>query len=315
MVRRPYYIGITVLFAFNIAILAASRAELLTSELPTFVFKGIALLALFVAARRLLNQSDRPAVSLVRAHYVVEGLFFLHIAWLNLRMLNHLSMMLPFPYADQLLAGWDQALSLDWMTYFNAVISQPFLFQVLDTAYTSLTFLSFVVLLLLISQGHILRAREFIETFVITAVVCIVIGAAFPARAAVLTLVPDLSVLAHIGWVPGSYHIPYLEALRDPFAPVRLDPDNMPGLATFPSFHTASGILVIWACRKTWLSIPAWAYSIVMISATPVLGGHYLVDLIAGCLVALMVIKLVHFFNTSRGVLPQKRPEPACTTA
>ena len=165
MVRRANYVGICVLCAINLTFLAFSRAELLTATLPMFFVQGIILLGIFVTARRLLNQTTRPAISLLRLHYAVEGLFFLHIAWLNLRLLNHLSMMLPFPYADDLLAGWDQALSLNWMAYFNAVISQPPILLVLDVAYTSLTFLSVAVLLLLVSFGYITRAREFIDTF------------------------------------------------------------------------------------------------------------------------------------------------------
>ncbi|MDN5788075.1 phosphatase PAP2 family protein [Pseudorhodobacter sp.] len=295
--RCSSYITILALTALNVAILAFSRAELLTSTLPMFVAQGIILLVIFVTMRRLLNKTARAAISLLRLHYAVEGLFFLHIAWLNLRLLNHLSMMLPFPYADTLLAGWDQALHLDWLSYFNAVLSLPQVFHVLDVAYTSLTLLSVVVLLLLVSCGYIARAREFIDTFFVTAMICILVGAAFPAKAAVLTLIPDLSIFAQMGWIPGSYHIAYLEELRDPSAPLVLNPANLPGLATFPSFHTASGILIISACRKTWLSAPAWIYATVMISATPVLGGHYIVDLIAGVLVAVLVVTLLRRVN------------------
>ncbi|MCV2894795.1 phosphatase PAP2 family protein [Lentibacter sp. XHP0401] len=315
MVRWSNYVCIGVLTVLNIGILTFSRAEIVTAKLPEFFLQGLILLAIFVAARRLLEQAAQPAKSLVRLHYAFEGLFFLHIAWLNLRLLNHLSMMIPFPYVDDLLVGWDQALNLNWMAYFEAVYSRPQLFQLLDVSYTSLTFLSLVILLLLVSVGYIERAREFIDTFMITAVVCIVVGAAFPAKAAVLTLFQDLSLFKPMGWVPGAYHLPYMEALRDSSTATVLDPARMPGLATFPSFHTASGILIISVCRNTWLSIPAWLYSIVMISSTPVLGGHYFVDLIAGMFVALMAIKMVHRFNGKSRASAQFQQGRACVAA
>ncbi len=298
MVRKSTYVGIGVLTLINITILAFSRAALLTQALPMFVVQGFFLLVIFTTTRRLLAQMPNRFVWLLRLHYAVEGIFFLHIAWPNLRLVNHLSMMLPFPYADQLLNGWDKALHLDWIAYFEIIFAQPVLLEVLDVAYASLTSLSLAVLLLLVGFGYISRAREFIDTFVITALICIVIGAAFPAKAAVITLIPDLAIFADMGWVPGSYHIAYLVSLRDPLTPLVLNPAQMPGLTTFPSFHTASGILIISACRKTWLSLPAWVYSAVIIAATPVFGGHYFVDLIAGVLVALIAVRLVQFFAT-----------------
>ena len=59
------------------------------------------------------------------------------------------------------------------------------------------------------------------------------------------------------------------------------------GLVSMPSMHTAVGVLMIAVARRTWLFWPAFGYGTVMISATPVWGGHYLVDLIAGAALAL----------------------------
>lgn len=315
LVRPSLYAGIAVLSVINVATLALTRADILTAKLPMFFLQGLLFLALFVAARRLLTQAAQPAMSLVRLHYIVEGLFFLHIAWLNLRLLNHLSMMVPFPYADRMLANWDQALNLNWLAYFNAVLARPLLLQIFDFAYTSLTLLSLAVLVLMVAFGYVARAREFIETFLITAVACILIGAAFPAEAAVMTLFPDLSVFEQMGAIPGSYHIAYMKVLRDPSAAVMLDPDRMPGLATFPSFHTASGILIVSACRSTWLSVPAWAYSIVMIASTPVHGGHYFVDLIAGTFIALVSIWLVTRVHRKNDASIELQRPPVCAAA
>jgi hypothetical protein len=275
-----------------------------------FLLQGVALLVISAAVRRLLNQSARGALWLTRLQHAVEGMLFLHIAWLNLRLLNHLSMMLPFSYADDLLHGWDQALKLDWPAYFEMVFSHPPLFEMFNAAYTSLTFLSIVVLLLLISFGYIKRAQDFIDTFLVTAVICIVIGAVFPAKAAVLSLIPDLSIFAQIGWIPGAYHMPYLEALRGSSTPLTLDPAQLPGLVTFPSFHTAAGILIIAACRKTCLSTPSLIYSGVMIAATPVFGGHYFVDLLAGTAIAVIVVGVIQHFNRKGGASARPRPAP-----
>jgi len=66
-----------------------------------------------------------------------------------------------------------------------------------------------------------------------------------------------------------------LRAVRDDPAYV-LDLAHMPGLVTFPSFHTAMGVIAIYCARGTrWLFWPMLVINLLMIAATPVLGSHY----------------------------------------
>ena len=59
------------------------------------------------------------------------------------------------------------------------------------------------------------------------------------------------------------------------------------GLVAFPSFHTTAGILFTWALwtspRLRW---PAVMVNGLMLVSVPVIGAHYLIDLIAGVIVA-----------------------------
>ena len=73
-----------------------------------------------------------------------------------------------------------------------------------------------------------------------------------------------------------------------------LDLNNLPGLVTFPSFHTAMGIIAIYCSRGTpWLFWPSLIINILMISSTPLFGSHYLIDVIAGAVVALGTILFI----------------------
>ena len=56
---------------------------------------------------------------------------------------------------------------------------------------------------------------------------------------------------------------------------------QLSSLVTFPSVHTAL------------------AYGILMIAATPIWGGHYLVDLIAGAAMAIGAVWLVERFSSA----------------
>ncbi len=217
---------------------------------------------------------------------VLCGIVFLIVAWDAIRILNHTTMALNYPLADDMLDGWDRALGLDWLGYFNLVAATPWLRDAMAWSYTSLTYLSVVAYLLMCLLRDHRRSIYFLESFALTAVVCTLSGAFFPARAAVDRYFGADADFAAFPLEPGLYHLVSLERLREGM-PVELVLGQMPGLVTFPSFHTAAGVLMVVATWRSWLFLPALAYSALMIGSTPVFGGHYFVDLVAGALVAL----------------------------
>jgi hypothetical protein len=70
-----------------------------------------------------------------------------------------------------------------------------------------------------------------------------------------------------------------------------LDLATMTGLVTFPSFHAASAAIYLWALWPVKLLRPAAILANgLMLAATPVIGGHYFVDVLAGIAVAAVSI-------------------------
>jgi membrane-associated phospholipid phosphatase len=61
------------------------------------------------------------------------------------------------------------------------------------------------------------------------------------------------------------------------------------GIITFPSFHAALGIIFI---AGLWpIPVLRWIgliVNVLMIAATPVEGGHYFIDVLAGVVIALL---------------------------
>ncbi|EFO30098.1 putative PAP2 family protein [Roseibium sp. TrichSKD4] len=223
-----------------------------------------------------------------RAVFFLESMIFLQFALTGMRFLNYLTMSITFPWADTMLSGWDQVLGLDWVTYFEWVQSSRFLIVLLDWSYLSLDFVTALFLWVLLLLGEDRRARYFVDVFVSTALTCTIIGMFFPAKAAVVTYLGNVQSLAGFAQVPGVYHMDNILALRESGPPV-LDRMSMPGLVTFPSFHTAAGILLICASYGTRLFIPVAIYAGVMIASTPVYGAHYFIDILAGTLIALAI--------------------------
>jgi membrane-associated phospholipid phosphatase len=97
-----------------------------------------------------------------------------------------------------------------------------------------------------------------------------------------------------------SIHTTYDAQLRDILAlrtgSLRhLELFELAGITSFPSFHTASGILYAWALWPVrGVRFVSVAINGVMIAATPVTGAHYIIDIIGGIAVAAISIMLAN---------------------
>ncbi len=208
----------------------------------------------------------------------------------NLQVSNHLLMTIPFPLADATLFSWDRALGFDWLAYAKAMTTSPFLTKLLFLAYNDMTFQGLLVVVS-IAVWLDLRKRVIEIGFLLlsTAFVCIMIASAFPARAA-MDLLADSELLSRLSIGSGVYHLEQLFALRGTEA-IAMIPETMQGLATFPSFHTCLGLMILWCSRGHWLTgTMGGAVGLAIVAATPIYGGHYLVDVIAGGCVMLAAV-------------------------
>ena len=69
--------------------------------------------------------------------------------------------------------------------------------------------------------------------------------------------------------------------------------NNLEGLITFPSFHTAIAILFAWAVWRTpYVWFAGLVTNVLMILSTPLSGSHYVIDLAGGAVVATVAIAL-----------------------
>jgi membrane-associated phospholipid phosphatase len=108
-----------------------------------------------------------------------------------------------------------------------------------------------------------------------------------------------------LSYVPatGDGFFPIIEDLRAGVFKI-IHVEGIFGLITFPSFHAASAVLFAWA---NWsIRVYRWPMLLLnvgMLIATPIEGSHYLIDVIAGVLVATASIQLVRKFD--RGLSTQ----------
>jgi hypothetical protein len=198
------------------------------------------------------------------------------------------------PMQDGNLLAIDRALGFDWAGYVTYVDAHPALAAWLNYGYTMIRWPIFAIPVVLAAKHRYHRIEEFTFAF----------GLALVATTIVSGLVPAIGVFQQIGLDPASIkHLnvqPYLDQLRD-LPPARtgvlrhLDLLGLGGIVTFPSFHAASAALYAWALWPVkWLRpVTVLAFS-AMLAATPINGGHYLIDMIAGLAVAVAAIVAAH---------------------
>jgi len=183
---------------------------------------------------------------------------------------------------DAPLAAWDRALGFDWLALHAWLQTRALAQAMLGVAYASgLLQMVFVVVFL-----GLTGRREALEEFML-----LLIGATL------LTIVASGVLPAAGAWkhyaVAGSFDLSSLshfEPLRDgSLREIALE--KMQGLISIPSLHAAMAVLLVHAVRTSRVVLPVFgALDLAMLASTPIAGGHYLVDVLAGVALALALI-------------------------
>lgn len=199
------------------------------------------------------------------------------------------------PLVDDALARFDTAVGLEWTTQYAWAVAHPTIYGIMDFVYK-----------LLLPQ---------------IPVVCFVVGYADPDRLRVFTLANAFGLtatLALFGLFPaastftraGVMHIAdfavQFDAVREHGLRV-LDPMRLTGLISFPSYHALLAVLVacgFWRLPK--LFPVALALEAAIIAFSPLIGGHYIVDILAG-----IALGLVSFYAAARIGAPRRATAPA----
>lgn len=192
------------------------------------------------------------------------------------------------PLWDERLAAWDRAIGFDWHAYVGFIDGSRLLSGVSYLAYGSLIP---QIILLVLALGFSSRLTE-LRTVMLGAILCggvtILVSALFPAVSYPAHLGLTAGDFRHIDPWAGYVHMADLTALREGTFD-RLTFGKMQGIITFPSYHAGLSAVTLWgfwASRMEWLKWPGMTLAALTIAATPVNGGHYLVDVLAGLAIA-----------------------------
>ncbi|WP_119273098.1 phosphatase PAP2 family protein [Taklimakanibacter deserti] len=258
----------------------------LTRVFDPAITLGVCLL---VAATAYGFQASRWPVIAERTRVMATGILFLVLSFTGVRFLNYLSMSLALPWADNMLDSWDRMFGIDWHAYASWLSQYPDILPYLEQCYILAAVSIPFIFMVLVALGRAERAKEFATLLYIGVFVTVCIAGFFPAEGAMVRYMDSQLPAGTFGPKGGVFFVEALRTVRES-KEVVLSFAALPGLASFPSFHTVISLLIVYACRDNIVTLLLAAVGAgAILVATPVYGGHYFIDVVAGILLAVVL--------------------------
>ncbi|AYH45626.1 phosphatase PAP2 family protein [Azoarcus sp. DN11] len=216
-------------------------------------------------------------------------------------VLTYLAAYMRVPLHDAQFVSLDAEMGFHWLAWLDLIHRHPVIETLLTAAYYSL-FLQIFGSIVIFSH-HERKNRNF-ELFCTSSTALVITSAAayyFPAAGAFHYFNIDLERAVHL-----PHLLALIEGTRTSFSFT-----EMQGIVTFPSFHAAMAIIFIYVHRGHRILFPLLAtLNVLMLIATPINGGHYLVDIIAGSLVAAASIAILRYSLSDLRGAPKTALQP-----
>jgi hypothetical protein len=213
--------------------------------------------------------------------------------------LSYIANALNWPLQDQALLSIDRAMGLDPESIAAFANDHQWLAKCFDTGYGFIKWPLLGVPVILAMTLRLIRLQQFVLALSIALALTIVISVFVPAVGTFYGL--NLSPAERFPFINSSFYAAQLRdilALRD--GSLRhLELFNMAGIVSFPSFHAASAVLYMWALWPVrGIRSAAIVINTLTIIAAPVIGAHYIIDVIGGIALAAGSILLAkHLFR------------------
>lgn len=196
-------------------------------------------------------------------------------------VLSYLIVSTNAPLIDSTLSYWDKTIGVDWRSLFLWMQNHLLLRRFLQYAYGSLLPQLIFMVLFLGFTARFAKLITFIESFVVSSLATIFLSGLFPAAG-------PWSFYA-IGSEVNTQMVSHFEPLRNGTLRT-INLLDMQGLISIPSFHTVLAILIASSMWRTPVAYLFLFINIATIISTPIEGGHYLVDILAGAVLAASAI-------------------------
>ena len=280
-----------ILFAIAAGLIAVDLAwaSYVHFQLDIAAYARLALLALALLAGGLYYHTRRSEPAIVA---MLAGASFLCAFSAAASLLNYFLLTLHGPRIDAPLAALDSALGFDWVGVMTIMAVHQRLNGFLLFAYNVVLPEIALILVLLGWRGNAEKIYRFCIAIALGALVCIFVWALAPSFGAmsVYHLPPAIARAVAVS-VDGSYGDALVAMLRN--GPGFISPADIRGLIGFPSYHGVLALIAIrYARGLPHLFWPVLIMNMMVLVATPVQGGHHLIDVLASFPVAALVLLL-----------------------
>jgi len=207
-------------------------------------------------------------------------------------MLNYFFLTLHGPRIDDILVAADRALGFDWYNVMLAMARHPGLNEAFFFVYNLVLPEIALVMVALAWTGQVEKVYRYCVALAVGAIIAIGFWALMPSLGAksLYVLPPEVASKLTLS-VTTDYGKALVALLRD--GPGYISPSDLRGLIAFPSYHGVLALIVAWyGWHVRWLRWPLVLLNAVVIVASPIQGGHHMVDLLGSFPVAALSIFL-----------------------
>jgi len=240
-------------------------------------YTRIALLSLALVAAGIFYSTCRKEPRLAA---MLFGASFLCAFSAAASLLNYFLLTFHGPRIDAALASADVWLGFDWVAMMTAMAGYQALSTILFYAYNSVLPQIALMVVLLGWLGNAEKIYRFCIAVAAGALTCIAIWAVTPSFGAMSVYPPD--GFSHMTLALDSRYAAELVRLLAE-GPGLITPHDTKGLIGFPSYHAVLALLAMWYARYLGrlLFWPLAVINAAVMVATPIHGGHHLVDVLA----------------------------------
>jgi hypothetical protein len=186
-----------------------------------------------------------------------------------------------FPLRDTVYDRMDAALGFDWLTWKSLIVAHPPLHRLLALIYASLRLQILLAVIYFAFAGQRQNNDVLLRAAFISLMITTVISGFMPA----------LTVFALYGMPAEAPWLHDLVALRA--GALSFAVPDLKGVIDMPSYHAVLAVLLAWSFRRGGIiGVTVGLWDLLMLVSVLSEGGHYLVDLVAGVVVAAMAIWL-----------------------
>ncbi len=208
------------------------------------------------------------------------------------KILSYLACALSYPLIDQPLNQLDHMMGFDWSSWFQWFTGHVGATILKSTYYSFL----FQTVLFITWFAYFSRKDRFLELFwimTIGVVLAILVSGFLPAVGKPVFALHEMRSEMDRIQPQAQIIIQQVMSIRSGTSTV-FTPHAMTGIVTFPSFHTVCAMAYAYGFRRTGLlGYGILLLNILVLLSIPIIGNHYLTDMIAGGVIGFFTIAVV----------------------